>query len=43
MNHDTTMRAALQAAELRQEFIDWLRADADKLVSAAQLLGGQCW
>ncbi|MCZ4262609.1 hypothetical protein O4G76_17365 [Limimaricola sp. G21655-S1] len=37
------MRAALQAAELRQEFIDWLRADADKLVSAARLLGGDRW
>lgn len=43
MNHDTTMRAALQATELRQDFIDWLRSDADKLVSAALLLGGQCW
>lgn len=43
MNHDKTMRAALQAAELRQEFISWLRADTDKLVSAARLLGGDRW
>ncbi|MCP1169380.1 hypothetical protein [Limimaricola litoreus] len=43
MNYDTTMRAALQAAKLRQEFLDWLRADADKLVSAVQLLGGDRW
>lgn len=43
MNHDKTMRAALQAAELRHEFLDWLRADADKLIAAAQLLGGDRW
>lgn len=43
MNYNPNMRAALQAAELRQEFINWLRADADKLVSAARLLGGDRW
>lgn len=43
MKHSITMRAALQAAKLRQEFLDWLRADADKLASAARLLGGDRW
>lgn len=43
MNYASNMRAALQAAELRQEFIDWLRTDADRLVAAAQLLGGTVW
>ena len=43
MNYNPNMRAALQAAELRQEFINWLRRDADKLVSAARLLGGDLW
>ncbi|KIC14119.1 hypothetical protein [Leisingera sp. ANG-DT] len=43
MNHYPNMRAALQAAELRQKFTDWLRTDADRLVSAAQLLGGAPW
>lgn len=37
------MRAALQAARLRREFVEWLRADAERLASAAQLLGGGFW
>lgn len=44
MNDTTTeMRATLQAAAIRRAFADWLRADADKLVSAAQILGGDRW
>lgn len=44
MNYDTkNMRAALRAANLRQDFTDWLRTDADRLISAAALLGGELW
>lgn len=44
MNYDINdMRAALQAAQLRREFAAWLRADADRLISAAELLGGESW
>ncbi|MCZ4262225.1 hypothetical protein O4G76_15390 [Limimaricola sp. G21655-S1] len=44
MNYDTkNMRAALRAANLRQDFTDWLRTDADRLISAAVLLGGELW
>lgn len=37
------MRAALRAAEQRRDFFAWLQADADRLVSAAELLGGEPW
>ncbi|MBU2963045.1 hypothetical protein KO516_19860 [Citreicella sp. C3M06] len=37
------MRASLRAAAQRREFIAWLRADADRLVSSAELLGGKDW
>ncbi|SER47967.1 hypothetical protein SAMN04490244_101199 [Tranquillimonas rosea] len=44
MNYDIhDMRASLRAAEQRREFIAWLRADADRLVSSAELLGGKDW
>lgn len=44
MNYNNrNMRAAFQAAELRQAFSDWLRTDADRLISAAELLGGELW
>ncbi|CTQ33925.1 hypothetical protein [Jannaschia rubra] len=44
MNYDTTeMRATLRAAATRRAFADWLRADSDRLISAAELLGGDGW
>lgn len=44
MNYDTTeMRATLRAAAIRQAFADWLRAESDRLISAAGLLGGDRW
>lgn len=44
MNYATKeMRIALQAANTRREFATWLLADADRLASAARLLGGAPW
>lgn len=44
MEHTTKqMCAVLRAAQTRREFADWLRADAERLTSAAQLLGGEPW
>lgn len=44
MNYTSTdMRTALQAANTRREFADWLLADAERLASAARLLGGDPW
>jgi hypothetical protein len=44
MNYATTeMRAALRAVAIRRAFADWLRAEPDRLVSAAELLGGDRW
>ncbi|EAQ04581.1 hypothetical protein OG2516_01526 [Oceanicola granulosus HTCC2516] len=45
MHHDikNDMRATLLAAEIRRQFIAWLKADGDRLVAAADLLGGAPW
>lgn len=44
MNYETkNMRAALLAASLRRNFAEWLRADAARLISAADFLGGEEW
>lgn len=44
MNYDTKhMRAALQAADTRRSFTEWLATDGDCLASAARLLGGSVW
>ncbi len=44
MNYATKeMRIALHAANTCREFADWLLADADRLASAAQMLGGDRW
>ncbi|MDX5417417.1 MAG: hypothetical protein LPK88_14005 [Alphaproteobacteria bacterium] len=44
MNYATKeMRTAIQAANTRREFATWLLADADRLASAARLLGGDPW
>ncbi|MGK7663542.1 MULTISPECIES: hypothetical protein [unclassified Marinovum] len=37
------LRAALLAAELRHQFTEWLRSEAEQFVSAADLLGGHRW
>ena len=43
MDYNKNLSAALQAEQLRQGFIRWLRGDADRLISAAQHLGGDFW
>ncbi|MCZ4262870.1 hypothetical protein O4G76_18700 [Limimaricola sp. G21655-S1] len=43
MDYDKHFSAALQAEQLRQGFIRWLRGDADRLISAAQHSGGDFW
>ena len=44
MNDETkNMRATLLAANLRRNFAEWLRADAARLISAADFLGGEEW
>lgn len=44
MNNDIkNMRATLLAAKLRRDFAEWLRADADRLISAAEFVGGVEW
>lgn len=44
MNYSTNeMRATLRAATIRRAFADWLSAESDRLVSAAELLGGGRW
>ena len=44
MHYDTKhMRAALQAADTRLAFTEWLATDGDCLASAASLLGGSVW
>jgi hypothetical protein len=44
MHHDLkAVRATLQAAQTVNEFAEWLRADADRLLDAVELLGGRRW
>ncbi|EAQ04646.1 hypothetical protein OB2597_05170 [Pseudooceanicola batsensis HTCC2597] len=42
-DNSKSMRATLRAAEQRGEFVAWLRADFNRLVAAADLLGGEPW
>ncbi|MEP0313987.1 hypothetical protein [Hyphomonas sp.] len=44
MNNDIkNMRATLLTAKLRRNFTEWLRADADRLITAAEFVGGAEW
>lgn len=40
---NNTMRATLLAASIRRAFADWLRAEGDRVVAAAALLGEDRW
>ena len=44
MHHDLkAVRATLNAAHNLNAFADWLRTDGDRLLEAAELLGGESW
>lgn len=44
MHHNpSTVRAILRAAQITAAFEEWLRSDGDRLVAAAELLGGASW
>jgi hypothetical protein len=38
-----SLAAALQAASDLEAFVEWIRSDADRLLNAAELLGGHLW
>ncbi len=44
MHHDLkAVRATLNAAHTLNAFADWLRTGGDRLLEAAELLGGESW
>ena len=43
MKHIPDVRSLVRNANATREFLHWLRSDGNKLIAAAQLLGGPRW